>query len=135
MNRISVFLIAAVMLVGGVSAYSHHSAVAIYDVADEAEIQGELVQISLRNPHSYVYVNAPDADGEIRRWGIEWGGARQLTEQGAAAAFKVGDEVVVIGNPGRNARDRRLLMVSIVRPSDGYSWGLASDEVIPGVGR
>ena len=135
MNRISVFLVAAAMLVGGVSAYSHHSAVAIYNVADEAEIQGELVQISLRNPHSYVYVNAPDASGEMRRWGIEWGGARQLTEQGAAGVFKVGDQVVVIGNPGRNPRDRRLLMVSIVRPSDGYSWGLAEGEIIAGTGR
>ena len=132
MNRISVFLVAAVMLVWGVSAYSHHSAVAVYNVADQSEIQGELVQISLRNPHSFVYVMAPDASGEMRRWGIEWGGARQLAEQGAASAFKVGDEVIVTGNPGRNPRDRRMLMVSIVRPSDGFRWGLREGEVVAG---
>ena len=132
MNRYLVILaVAAVALLCGVSAYSHHAAAAVYDIADEAEIEGELVQIALRNPHSWIWIDVADASGETTRWGIEWGGARQLMQQGADS-FRVGDAVIVIGNPGRNPRDKRMLMRSIVRPADGYSWGTEEGEVVAG---
>ena len=133
MNRYwVVFGIAVVaFLASGMVAYSHHAAAAVYDIADEAEIEGELVQIALRNPHSWIWVDVADADGETTRWGVEWGGARQLLAQGADS-FRVGDEVVVLGNPGRNPRDRRMLMLQIVRPADGYSWGTGEGEQIQG---
>jgi hypothetical protein len=37
--------------------------------------------------------------------------------------LKVGEHVVIIGNPGRTAEDHRMHMVSITRPSDGWKWG------------
>ncbi len=131
MNRIVVLIAVAVVLVWTASAYSHHSASAVYDVLDEMEIQGEIVQVSLRNPHSAVFVEAPDENGEMTRWGVSWGAATRLRAQGGDN-FRVGDQVVVTGNPGRNAADHRLLMISIVRPSDGLSWGLEAGQEIQG---
>ena len=66
-------------------------------------------------------------DGErtiMQRWGVEWGGAGQLGSQGVTReTFKSGDHVVITGNPGRNAEDHRIRMVSIRRTSDGFGWG------------
>ena len=37
--------------------------------------------------------------------------------------LKPGDEVIINGNPGRNAEDHRLRMVNITRTSDNWKWG------------
>ncbi len=89
------------------------------------KIEGKLVAFLLRNPHSFVQVEAKDAkSGEVIRWSIEWGAAGQLAQQGVGReALKVGDTVVLTGSPARNAEDHRLRMRTIVRPSDGWSWG------------
>ena len=132
MIRIVVLTALAAVLVSAANAYSHHSAAAVYNVQDEAQIEGELAQVALRNPHSWIFVMAPDENGAMKRWGVEWGAARQLTEQGAANSLRVGDKVVVTGNPGRDPKDYRMLMISIVRPADGFSWGLREGEVVEG---
>jgi hypothetical protein len=40
------------------------------------------------------------------------------------------DVVVITGSPGRNPADHRVRMVSLVRPSDGFSWGHREGEVV-----
>ena len=131
MNRIVVLIAVAVVLVWTATSFAHHSASATYDVLDEMEIEGEIVQVSLRNPHSAVFIEAQDANGEVFRWGVSWGAATRLRAQGGNN-FKVGDQVVVTGNPGRNPQDHRLLMISMVRLSDGFSWGLEEGQEIQG---
>jgi hypothetical protein len=84
--------------------FGHHSFQASYDMDSLIEIKGTLMQLNFRNPHSSVMVMAPDADGNMQRWGIEWGGASLLMRQGLTRdSFKVGDEVVITGQPGRDA--------------------------------
>jgi len=36
--------------------------------------------------------------------------------------LRIGDHVVVLGNPGRNPEEHRLRLLSIERPSDGWTW-------------
>ena len=42
----------------------------------------------------------------------------------------IGDEVVVTARPSRAPGEYRVLMVSLVRPSDGFSWGRHAGEVV-----
>ena len=108
---------------------AHHSFQASYDTDSVMEIKGKLVQLNFRNPHSSVMVMAPDANGVMQRWGVEWGGASALTRQGLTRdSFKPGDEVVITGQPGREESDHRLRMLSIVRSSDGFGWGLNGES-------
>jgi len=82
------------------------------------------VQFLYRNPHSFVHVEGPDDKGEMQTWAIEWGAGGQLGRQGVTReTLKPGDEVIVVGNPGRNPADHRLRMVNITRPSDDWKWG------------
>ena len=124
-------LMAAAALAGTASTYAHHSQVAVYRTNDEQKIEGALVQVLVRSPHSWVHVEAKDEKGEVRRYAIEWGGAAQLRNAGIdGKTLKVGDKVRVTGRPGRNPADHRLLMLFIERPSDGWSWGNKPGEVV-----
>jgi Family of unknown function (DUF6152) len=117
-------VIAAAAVVSGGRAYAHHSFAATYFEDKTQKIDGKLVQFLFRNPHSFVQVEAKDEKGEVQRWAVEWGAGGQLGRQGVTRdTLKPGDQVVIVGNPGRNPEDHRLRMVNITRPSDGWKWG------------
>jgi Family of unknown function (DUF6152) len=123
-TRAALLAVAAAALITGMSASAHHSFTATYDENSEITIEGTLVQFMFRNPHAWVHVMAPDENGEMQRWGVEWGGAGQLSGQGVTReSLKAGDHVIITGNPGRNPIDHRLRMRSLLRPSDGFGWG------------
>ena len=129
MKRNQFFIVAAAALLTGASAYAHHSFTATYDENAMIEIEGQLVQFMFRNPHAWVHVMAPDENGEMQRWGVEWGGAGQLSGQGVTRdSLKPGDHVIITGNPGRNSQDHRLRMRSLLRPSDGFGWGFEGED-------
>jgi hypothetical protein len=125
-NTFRICSIVAMLMVACVvagAAAAHHSFAATYDSSREAIIEGEVAQFLFRNPHSMVQVLAPDETGEIRRWAIEWAGVNVLTGEGISRdTLRIGDRVVVRGNPGRVAADHRLRMLSIRRPIDGWEW-------------
>jgi hypothetical protein len=131
MNRKLFVLMAGAALTCAANTYAHHSQVAVYRTNDEQKIEGALVAVLVRSPHSWVHVEAKDEKGELKRYAIEWGGAAQLRNAGIdAKTLKVGDKVKVTGRPGRNPADHRLLMVFIERPSDGWTWGNKPGEVV-----
>jgi len=106
---------------------AHHSFAGTYlEDAPPITIEGKLVQFLVRNPHSFVHVEAKDPKtGEMVRWSIEWGAAGQLAQQGVNTdSLKVGDHVIVTGSPGRTAEDHRMRMGTINRPGPNpFSWG------------
>jgi Family of unknown function (DUF6152) len=112
---------------------AHHSFSGTYlEDAKPQEIKGTLKTFNVRNPHSFVHVDdetLKGSDGNPVRWVIEWGAAGQLAQQGVnTGTLKVGDKVVVVGSPGRNAEDHRLRMRSISRPSDGWKWPVGNQS-------
>lgn len=127
-------LIAGAALTLGPAAAAHHSQVAVYQTSAEQKIEGKLVQVLIRSPHSWVHVEGKDVNdpkGTVQRFGIEWGGAAQLSRQGVdGKTLKVGDVVKITGRPGRNSADKRLLMMYMERPADGWSWGNRPGEVV-----
>jgi hypothetical protein len=130
MKRTLLVLIVTVgAMISAGRAYAHHSFAANYFEDKTQKIEGKVVQFLFQNPHSFVTVDAPDEKGLVQRWSIEWGSSGHLSRQGVTHdSLKPGDRVVVIGHPGRTAEDRRLHMVSIRRPADGWKWGEAHDE-------
>jgi hypothetical protein len=117
-------LLAAVVSLGGVRAYAHHSFAATYFEDQKITIHGKLVQFLYRNPHSFVHVEAPDDKGQMQTWAVEWGAGGQLGRQGVTReTLKPGDDVIVTGYPGRDPADHRLRMLTITRTSDGWKWG------------
>lgn len=127
-HRLLILLVLASVL-AGVSAYAHHSFTATYDESQTVQIEGTLVQFLFRNPHSWVHVMAPDDDGNVQRWGVEWGGLGVLAGQGVTReSLRPGDRVIITGNPGRNPEDHRIRMRSLLRPADGFGWGFEGED-------
>ena len=122
MKRLLVASVAAWACVLGAQVYAHHS----FDtyVEDQAvTIEGELVQVRFQNPHSFVWVTVIEEDGSMARYSVEWGGAGQLGAQGVTReTLKLGDHLVISGNPGRDPSDHRARMISLHRPRDGFGW-------------
>jgi len=118
---VSTLLVGAALVAG--SALAHHSFSATYDETQEVRIEGEVAQFLFRNPHSLVHVSAKAEDDVAHRWAIEWAGIGTLSGEGVTReSLRIGDHVIVTGNPGRNRADHRLRLLSIERPLDGWSW-------------
>ena len=69
------WIIAGAVIGGSMQLYAHHSFAATYHEDKTVKIEGKLVQFQFRNPHSFVHIEAPDEQGVMQRWAVEWGGA------------------------------------------------------------
>ena len=89
-------------LMFGIAASAHHSLGATYEADKVITLEGKIVQLLLRNPHSFLQIDVPDKDGTMQRWSLEWRGSGQLGQSGIKRdTLKAGDEVVVTVNPSR----------------------------------
>ena len=130
MRKVTVVLfIGAVILASAITAYAHHSFAATYQQEKKITIEGKVVQLLLRNPHSFIHIDVPDESGKPVTWSIEGGGATQM-KNAKGESLKVGDQVTVVCNPGRSVEAHRGRLVSITRPSDGWTWGGRAGEVV-----
>lgn len=122
MNRtvLTFFLAAAAT---GVPASAHHSFAAHYFEDQRVSIEGDIVQIDYRSPHSWLHVNAKDETGVMRQVSAEWASAPRLKQSGISEdTLKPGDRVVISGSPSRDPTEYRMHLKSILRPSDGWQW-------------
>ena len=111
--------------------YAHHSLAATYESEKEIKLEGTIVEILLRNPHSFLQVDAPDENGQMQRWSLEWRSSGQLGQQGIKRdTLKIGDAVTITLNPSRTPADHRGALKTLHRKSDGFGWGTNPGETI-----
>jgi hypothetical protein len=101
---------------------AHHSVATVYREDERVTIDGELVTLIYRNPHSYLHVMAPDRHQQQRLWAVESSSGQMLRQTLSAAGLVPGDRVIVTGDPGRDEGARRMRLRTIVRPRDGWRW-------------
>jgi hypothetical protein len=122
-RNLASLVLMATYFVAGAQAQAHHSFPATYFVDQKVEIEGTVIQFLFRNPHSFVHVLAPDKDGVMQRWAVEWGAGGVLAGDNITSdTLKPGDKVKISGNPARNSTDHRLRLYSIERLSDHWKW-------------
>ncbi len=118
-------------LMFGVAAFAHHSLGATYEGDKEVKLEGKIVQLLLRNPHSFLQIDVPEKDGTMQRWSLEWRSSGQLGQAGIKRdTLKAGDEVVVTVNPSRTKGDNRGALKTLHRTADGFGWGTKPGETI-----
>lgn len=118
------FLRAALVLLmaGSSTLYAHHPTTRVYRMGEVATIDGVIVSLVIKSPHSYIHVQAPDRSNKLRTWAIECGDSRALRRHVDAHALKVGDRVVVTGDPAVDEGLWRLRLRKLIRPADGWQW-------------
>ena len=124
MARTILLMVVGIVLVTGADRlFAHHSFSATYDSANKVEIQGVVKEFVWRNPHSFMRIDVTDKAGETKTWALEWGSTNDLTQASITrTTLKPGDKLVVTGESARDQSSLRLLITTISRPSDGFSW-------------
>ena len=128
-SKLVLLLVAAGALGSGVAVHAHHSFNGTYFVDREITIEGEVVQFLRRNPHSFIHVEGQVENEPVQVWSIEGGSANQLTDD-EGNTLNLGDHVVVVANPARSVGAQRGRLVTITRPSDGWTWGGRDGQIV-----
>jgi hypothetical protein len=61
---------------------AHHSFSAEFDSNKQVTLEGKVVQMEWVNPHSWLQIDVPKADGTVERWRIEGGSPSVLLRLG-----------------------------------------------------
>jgi hypothetical protein len=138
-RRTARWLAILVAFVPAGSLLAHHSLVN-YDTTMAVRVKGTVVQIHQMNPHSFIYLEQTDADGQSRRWAAEGPSVQQLNRTGFAKdGVNVGDVIEICGylpkepivwqirspDPHGTSVAGRLINAELLVTADGRqrSWG------------
>jgi hypothetical protein len=99
---------------------AHHSAAAAYDASKQVEAQGTVAKVLVRNPHSWVFLESVDGQGQKIEWQIEMGGVPSMAW--TKDALPIGTVVKVVGNPSR-APGSHGLTGAVFAKADGTPIG------------
>ena len=109
----ALLFLAAVMMLGGGSAWGHHS-FAMFDLDKEVTLEGVVKDVQWTNPHVWLQILTPEGQGGVE-WNMEMGAPGMLTRTGwKSRTLKPGDKVTVVFNPLKSgAPSGRLVRVTL----------------------
>ena len=85
------------------SLLGHHSVATSFDTTSVVEIEGELTELSWRNPHVRFQLRVEGEGGSTETWTVEMTSLTDLRRAGLQGQLlNVGDTISVAGNPGRS---------------------------------
>ena len=88
---------------GLVPAMAHHGTAHYFDLENVARVEGEIVEVSWRNPHVTFQLRRTDDGGLGEGWGVEGSSANALARVGIGAdSVTVGDRVQIVGALARH---------------------------------
>ena len=97
-----VFGAIGLFLVAGI-ACAHHSFAAHFLVEETVVIEGVVKEWWFQNPHTRIYLDVTNDEGEITEWMAEGNGPNVLARRGwTKETIKVGTFLTISGNPARN---------------------------------
>ena len=126
--------LAAAVVMKTPPALAHHSSAPFYDATKKVEAQGPVTKFLFKNPHSFLYFQAPDEKGQDVEWQIELGAAAGLTRTGwTPETLKPGTVIKASGQPSRAEGSHGMCCAKITR-ADGspiVAGGRVTEEQQP----
>ena len=108
---------AALLAATAVPTIAHHASAPFYDPEKSVEATGTVTRFVFRNPHSFLYVDAPGDDGETIHWEIEMGAAVSMARRGwTPDTIRAGDEIRAVGQPSRAPGTFGMCCAELTRP-------------------
>jgi len=96
-------LVALSLIIISAPLLAHHGTSVTYQVDKTITISGTVTEFSFSYPHPQLYLDVKDANGNIQKWGTEWGPTpamlKNLNVGWNRASVKPGDQVVIVCNP------------------------------------
>ncbi len=92
----------ALTVMGAAVVHAHHSH-AMYDDTKDVAITGTVKSFRFVNPHVYLFLDVPKADGSVSTYSIEASYTENMQRDGIGPkTFKPGDRVTVVVHPLRS---------------------------------
>jgi hypothetical protein len=108
-KRTAVLACALPILLTARAALAHHST-AVYDMSKDITVKGTVVKVDWTNPHTWVYVDAADDQGNVTHWELESLSPNILARAGwGKTDVKSGERVTVVAHPQRDGVKRARL--------------------------
>jgi hypothetical protein len=83
---------------------AHHS-YAMFDMSQTVTLQGTIRDFQWTNPHSWIWIDVPNAQGTAEQWGIEGMSPNFLARRGwSKHTLNPGDKVSVLIHPLKGAQ-------------------------------
>ncbi len=100
---VSAMLVAAGLLVTTLPAFGHHSLYAEFDESQSITLKGVVSKVEWINPHVYLYIDVPDANGKVATWSVETFPPNTLRRAGLTRdKLGYGETVTLLGYASRN---------------------------------
>ena len=120
--RIKILILAGLTALLSSPSNAHHSISRDYRTNESVMVEGIVAEVLLRNPHSEIRMEAPDASGNTAVWILELDDLIDLAKQGIVSdTLRRGDEIQVVGNPARDGSNS-LFVRRLHRPADGLDY-------------
>jgi hypothetical protein len=109
-----------------ISALAHHS-FAMFDQTQRVTLKGKVTEFQWTNPHAFIQIDVPGADGKAEHWAIELNSPNNLKRQGwKSTSVKAGDMVTLVTFPLRDLSDHKGGLFVSVTLADGTVLGEAA---------
>ena len=106
---------------------AHHSR-AMFDTDRLVSVEGVVTNVEWRNPHMWVTLDVPTADGGTESWGFEGSGTASMVASGISPQIlKVGNRVKIIAHPPRDAESRTAEFMGMEIDGVYYARGTGSN--------
>jgi hypothetical protein len=100
-------IVSAGAVLSAVPAWAHHAFAAEFDAKKPVHLEGVVTKVELINPHSWIHVDAKNADGTVTSWMVEAGSPNVLLRRGfTKATIAPGTPVVVEGYQSKDGSMR-----------------------------
>ena len=131
-NVLRVLLASFALLHLAIPASGHHSFAATFDADKPVTVKGVITQIRLENPHSWFFIEAKDAAGNVEKWAFEAGTPSGMIRNGYKPnVIKQGAEVTIKGFRARDASQNRGMLRELTT-ADGKTYGMFGPQEGPG---
>lgn len=110
--------LAIAIAASAVSVRAHHSFAAEFDADKPVTLDGTISKVEWTNPHTYFYIDVPDAAGKLETWAVEGGAPNALYRAGwKPTSLKPGDRVVIEASRAKDGS--KLANATLFKLPDG----------------
>ena len=107
-------------------AFAHHS-FAMFDQTQKVTLKGTVTEFQWTNPHAFIHMDVPGADGKPESWEIELNSPNNLKRQGwKSSSLKSGDKITLQTYPLRDMADHKGGLFITLTLADGTVLGEAA---------